>query len=292
MVLMLKNLLHKGPVLFDGAMGTRLVAMGLAAGHPPEEWNLSHPKIVAEVHREYISAGSDMIETNTFGANRLRLARHDLTGKLETINREGTRLALKEAGEKTLVAASIGPTGEFLEPYGDLSEEEAFRVFLEQVKILREEGTAVFHLETFGSTQEALCALKAVEEVSGEAIVSFTYEAGRGGDLTTIFGETPEKVAAVFKKKNIAGLGANCGTGTSEMLEIMRRYRPVAGCTLSCRPNAGKPHPQGEKVTYPETPGDFYGAAKEFLKIGVSILGGCCGTDGRFIAEIAKAMGR
>ncbi len=292
MALSLEKLLKRGPVLFDGAMGTRLVAEGLPAGHPPEEWNLSHPDKVRAVHHEYITAGSDMIEANTFGANRLRLARHNLADKLQPINREGAQLALHTAGESVLVAASIGPTGDFLEPYGSLTSEDAFHIFLEQVKIVREEGINLFHLETFGSTREASCALEAVHEAGGEAIVSFTFAPGRGGDLTTLLGETPEDVASVFRHVKIAALGTNCGTGTPEMREVVRRYRTVYSGTVSCRPNAGNPVAQGDTVSYPESPGDFYHAARDFLKHGAAILGGCCGTDGRYIAAIAQAMDR
>ncbi|HSV32159.1 MAG TPA: homocysteine S-methyltransferase family protein, partial [Atribacteraceae bacterium] len=171
--MILNDLLTQRTILFDGAMGTRLQTLGLPPGHPPEEWNLSHPAEVFQVHQEYVDGGSQIIETNTFGANRIRLKRYALASRIRDLNQEGAHLAREAAGDRVIPAASLGPTGEFLEPYGDLTPEVVLDTYREQVQILRESGIELFHLETFSYSGEALLACQAVREAGGEVIASF-----------------------------------------------------------------------------------------------------------------------
>lgn len=285
---MLAELLEERIFVFDGAMGTRLQRMGLPPGHPPEEWNLSHPDAVLGVHVSYIESGADMIQTNTFGGNRIRLARHGLEHRLADILKRGVAIAQKALRPGVLLAASLGPLGEFMEPFGDLKEEEVRGAFLEAVRVLYDAGVRIFHLETFSFSREALLALEAVEEVGGEAIVSFTFEP-RGGKMVTLLGETPEDIAHLFRKKKGVILGANCGTGIREALAIFEGYRREHPGPFSAKPNAGVPRLQGEDIVYDETPEDFLTLAPRFFALGVRIIGGCCGTHEGHIAALRQA---
>ncbi|WP_406616576.1 homocysteine S-methyltransferase family protein [Candidatus Caldatribacterium sp.] len=282
------ELLRERILIFDGAMGTRLQQLGLPPGYPPEEWNLSHPEEVLKVHKSYVESGADVIQTNTFGGNRVRLARSGLDGCLVDILREGVRIARRALRPGVLLAASLGPLGEFMEPFGDLTEEKAREAFREAVQLLSEMGIRLFHLETFSSSREALLALEAVEAVGGEAIVSFTFES-RGGKMVTLLGETPESIARLFWGKAGVVLGANCGTGIREALAIFEEYQKVYPGPFSAKPNAGVPSLQGGEVTYHETPEDFLSLAPRFFELGVRIIGGCCGTHEGHIAALKRA---
>ena len=287
---MLSEILKREVIVFDGAMGTRLQKLGLPAGHPPEEWNLSHPGEIAQVHRSYVEAGSTIIQTNTFGANRLRLERYHLEGKIKEIIHQAVQIAKSTLKEGVLLAASIGPLGEFIEPYGDLSIEKAQEVFQEQIEFLQKEGIRIFHLETFSFSSEALLAWEVIKNSGGEAIVSFTFEKRGEGRFTTLMGESPRQIVEIFKNEPVTALGANCGTGMKEIIEIARQYRETYSGSLSCKPNAGIPQVVEEKVVYTETPEDFERGTEQLLKLGVNIIGGCCGTDERHIAAIKKAI--
>ncbi|NSW75662.1 MAG: homocysteine S-methyltransferase family protein [Candidatus Atribacteria bacterium] len=286
---MFRELLSQKVLIFDGAMGTRLQKKGLPAGYPPEEWNLSHPEIVREIHQSYVDAGADLIQTNTFGANRLRLQKYNLAEKIRDINRQAVSIARSTLKPGVVLLASIGPLGEFLEPFGDLTHQKARDTFQEQVEILREAGIEFFHLETFNSSQEAMLAFEAVHETGGKAMVSFTFDR-RGNKFATLLGETPESLVSTFSTLPILSLGANCGTGMKEMIAIMAEYRKHhPHLFLSAKPNAGVPQLRGETVVYTETPEDFARGAIDLLALNVQIIGGCCGTDERYIKALKDA---
>lgn len=286
---MLYELLQEKIVVFDGAMGTQLQKRGLPPGHPPEEWNLSHPEEVTAVHKSYVQSGSDMIQTNTFGGNRYRLRRHRLSGRIKEINEAAVFLVRQAAQPGVLLAASIGPLGEFLEPFGEVSRQEAEEAFEEQIRILYEAGIRIFHLETFSFTEEALLALGVVERVGGEAVVSFTFEARGDGRLVTLMGEEPQTVARLFEGKKII-LGANCGTGIKEALRIFEEYRKEHPGPFSAKPNAGVPRLEGGQVVYDETPDNFSTLAPRLFEMGVRLVGGCCGTHEGHIAALRRAV--
>ncbi|WP_438317391.1 homocysteine S-methyltransferase family protein [Candidatus Caldatribacterium sp. SIUC1] len=285
---MLCDLLKERILVFDGAMGTRLQQLGLPPGHPPEEWNLSHPEAVLAVHRSYVDSGSDVIQTNTFGGNRFRLGRHGLAEHLGEILESAVTIARQACHSGTLLAASVGPLGEFLEPFGDLKEEDALEAFREVVRVFAGIGVRLFHLETFSSLREALLALEAVEEVGGEAIVSFTFEP-RGEDMVTLMGETPTKVAQGFRGKPHVILGANCGTGIREALKVFEAYAREHPGPFSAKPNAGIPRVDQGTVVYDETPEDFFTLAPRFFELNVRLIGGCCGTHEGHIAALRSA---
>ena len=285
---MLCDLLKERVLVFDGAMGTRLQQLGLPPGHPPEEWNLSHPEEVLLVHRSYVDSGSDVIQTNTFGGNRFRLGRHGLAGRFKEILESAVAIAWQACHSGTLLAASIGPLGEFLEPFGDLKEEDALEAFREVVRVFAGIGVRLFHLETFSSLREALLALEAVEEVGGEAIVSFTFEP-RGEGMVTLMGETPARVAQAFREKPHVILGANCGTGIREALRIFEAYAREHPGPFSAKPNAGVPRVDQGTVVYNETPEDFFTLAPRLFELNVRLIGGCCGTHEGHIAALRRA---
>ena len=287
---MLSEILNREVMIFDGAMGTRLQKLGLPAGHPPEEWNLSHPEEIAQVHQSYVEAGSTLIQTNTFGANRLRLERYHLEGKIKKIIHRAVEIAKSTLKEGVLLAASIGPLGEFIEPYGDLPLAKAQGVFREQIELLQEEGIKIFHLETFSFSSEAFLAWEIIKNSAGEAIVSFTFEKRSEERFTTLMGEIPHQIVEIFQGEPVTALGANCGGGMKEIIKIARQYRESYSGPLSCKPNAGIPQIVGEEVIYTETPEDFEKGAQQLLELGVNIIGGCCGTDERYIAAIKKAI--
>lgn len=286
---MFRELLSQKILIFDGAMGTRLQKKGLPAGYPPEEWNLSHPEIVREIHQSYVDAGADLIQTNTFGANRLRLQKYNLAEKIRDINRQAVSIARSTLKPGVVLLASIGPLGEFLEPFGDLTHQKARDTFQEQVEILREAGIEFFHLETFNSSKEAMLAFEAVHETGGKVMASFTFDR-RGNKFATLLGETPESLVSTFSTLPILSLGANCGTGMKEMISIMAEYRKNhSQLFLSAKPNAGVPQLRGETVVYTETPEDFARGAIDLLALNVQIIGGCCGTDERYIKALKDA---
>jgi 5-methyltetrahydrofolate--homocysteine methyltransferase len=287
---MLKDILSKKKLVFDGAIGTRLQKAGLPAGQLPDEWNLSHPEIVFNILRGYVEAGSDIIQTNTFGSNRLRLKKYGLEGKIREINRKAIDITRRALNPDTFLCASLGPLGDFIEPYGDLSKKEAEDIFREQVEIFCAEGVTLFNLETFSSSIESVVATETILSLGGEVIASFTYEPRENGRFTTLMGESPEMIAQTFQALPVAALGSNCGTGIHQMIKIAEIYRSHFNGFISCKPNAGIPLVQGDQVVYNETPEDFLVGTREFLKHDINIIGGCCGTDERYIRFIAQIV--
>ncbi|QPM68095.1 homocysteine S-methyltransferase family protein [Atribacter laminatus] len=287
---MLTDLLSKKKLVLDGAMGTRLQKAGLPAGHLPDEWNISHPDIVYDIIRSYVEAGSDIVQTNTFGSNRLILKKYGLERKIREINRQAVKIARETLGSSTLLCGSLGPVGDFIEPYGDLTKKDVQDVFKEQVDILLSEGIKIFNLETFISSAESIAATETILELGGEVISSFTFEPREDGRFTTLMGETPEKITQVFQSYPIAVLGANCGTGMKQMVKIAGVYRSHYPGYLLCKPNAGIPKVQGGQVFYSETPEDFAQGAKELLDLNINLVGGCCGTTEKHIQAIAEVV--
>lgn len=287
---MLKDLLAKKKLVFDGAMGTRLQKVGLPAGHIPDEWNISHPNNVYEIIRSYVEAGSDIVQTNTFGSNRLRLKKYGLEGKIIEINRQAVKIAREALNSNTLLCGSLGPVGDFIEPYGDLTKKDVQEVFKEQVEILLSEGVTIFNLETFISSIESLIATETILELGGEVISSFTFEPREDGQFTTLMGETPEKIVQIFQSYPITALGANCGTGMKQMIKIAGIYRTYYPGYLLCKPNAGIPKVQDDQVFYTETPEDFAEGTRELLNLNINIIGGCCGSTEKHIQAIAKVV--
>lgn len=285
------------PLLADGATGTMLQAMGLPTGEPPERWILDNPDAVRELARRYAEAGSDIVYTNTFGANRIRLQRFGLGEKVSELNRTAAQLAREGASSasrpssrvpRPLIVASIGPTGELLEPYGDLEPEAARDAFAEQAAALAEAGVDAFVCETFSDLTEALICLKAVQSVAKVPVmVSMSFEEGG----RTMMGVTPEEAANKLLDEGAFVVGANCSVGpdvVERVVAAMKAARPDA--LLLAKPNAGKPQLIEGKVVYPVTPDEMASFALRMRDLGVAVIGGCCGTTPEHIAAMRAVL--
>jgi 5-methyltetrahydrofolate--homocysteine methyltransferase len=287
----LSELLARRPVaLSDGAWGTLLAARGLPPGTPPERWNLERPEEVRAVAAAYVAAGADIVLTCTFGGTRMKLAKVGLAGQVETVNRRGAELSREAAAGKALVYASVGPTGEFLEPVGDVPESAMTAAFAEQVRALAAGGADGICIETFADLGEARCALRAVREVSAlPAVVSMTFDRGPAG-YATMMGVRPAEAAAELSAAGADAVGANCGAGLEQMVEIVRLMAPATGLPLWAKANAGLPELLGGRTVYRQSPADFAARAGELRAAGARIVGGCCGTTPEHIQALKSAL--
>lgn len=285
----LVELLARGPVVTDGAWGTQLQAKGLAAGECPDSWNLSHPEIVAEVAHAYIKAGSRVILTNTFGANRVRLAEHALGERVAEINRAGVEIsrgAAQPAG--AFVFASIGPTGKMLMT-GEVTADGLRAVFKEQADALAAAGADALVVETMSDPEEARLAVQAANATGLPVVACMVFDSGRDRDRT-MMGNTPEQVAVLLTEAGAEVVGANCGQGIAGFVAICRRLHAATDRPIWIKGNAGLPEMVDGKPVYRETPETFASHVKPLLEAGASFLGGCCGTDPRFIEAVARQV--
>ena len=291
----LSALLSERPVLLaDGAMGTSLFALGLANGAAGELWNIEHPDRVKSVHQGFVEAGSDIILTNSFGGNRCRLAFHDSADRVGEINRAAARIAREvadHAGRPVIVAGSMGPTGEVLEPVGSFSQDEAEKAFLEQAAALKEGGVDVLWIETMFSEEEPAAAVRAAESVDLPFVVTMTFDSsGR-----TMMGIKPEDAMAMSKRKGWrpAAFGANCGIGPAQLLDSIIGLARAAGAddVLVAKGNCGTPTMGADMLPHyngtPEIMADYACLARD---AGARIIGGCCGTTPRHIEAMRYAL--
>lgn len=273
------------PVLSDGAMGTMLQARGLPAGACPELWNVEHPEIIKSIHNAYIEAGSKAISTNTFGGNRLKLQSYGLADRTRELNAAGAAVA-REAGNDVFVMASVGPTGHFLEPLGELSFDDAADIFAEQAEALAEGGADVILLETFSDLTEARAALAGALRSGMPCFCTLAFDtAGR-----TMMGVDPVTAASELTKSGAKGVGANCGVGPSETLDIIRQIRSASSGIVIAQPNAGVPKIVGGQTVFDSTPEDMAAYAVLFAKAGANIIGGCCGSTPDHIRAMAASL--
>lgn len=285
----LSALLASGPVLLDGAMGTQLIAAGLRPGECPETWNAARPEALQAIHRAYLAAGARIATTNTFGGNRRKLSAYGLSGAVAELNRAGAaaaRQAACAAGNGALVAGSVGPTGEFVAPFGPLPFNEAYDIFREQMAALLAGGADFILLETFSDLGEARAAVLAAKDLGAAVGCTFTFdEHGR-----TLLGADPETVAVVLENLGCAFVGANCSLGPRDLVPLVRRMATVARVPVAVQPNAGLPRLEGELAVYPEGPEKFGRAGGDLLAAGASLVGGCCGTTPEHIRALRRAV--
>jgi 5-methyltetrahydrofolate--homocysteine methyltransferase len=273
-----KLLREKGVLIADGGWGTELVQRGLEPGEVPESWNVDRREDVLAVASAYVRAGADIILTNTFGGTRMKLRKSGLEEKTESLNRLGAEISREAAGGRALVFASIGPTGELIRPLGAVSAEEMFRDFAEQARALAAGGAEGFVIETMTDLAEAKAALRAVRENTGlPAAVSLTFDRGKKG-FATIMGIRPEKAAGELEEAGADIVGANCGAGIENMVELMGVLRRATALPLWCKPNAGLPELAEGKTVYRETPEMMAAQIARLIDAGANIVGGCCGT--------------
>ena len=284
-------------LVFDGGYGTALFAAGLLNGACPELWNDTHPEVVRGIHKGYFDAGSDFVETNTFGGTRLKLNEYQLGDRTRELNDKGAHLARSVCPPGGYVAGSIGPTSRLpveYEPLGDTSDEEYVATFKEQAQALAEGGVDLFAVETMMFPQEATAAIKACKAVVDLPVMAtmfFQYEEMHDRDRT-MWGESPADVAKSLLGAGADIVGMNCGRGPDRAIVIIREMRAVTDAPLIAYPNAGLPITKGDTTTYelgPEAMAKDYPA---LLDAGCNIVGACCGSDPahiRLIAEVASS---
>ena len=280
-------LLKNRILILDGATGTELQKKGMPAGVCPELWAIENPEIQKSIYKSYADAGSDIIYTCTFGANSYKLEEYG-EKDVEGVNRKLAVMAREAAGEKTLIAGDIGPTGNFIKPFGEIDFDDAVESCKRQVRGLIEGGADLFVIETQMDIQEARAALIAVKEVNPNAftIVTMTYEA----DGRTLNGTSPEAALITLQSLGADAVGCNCSTGPAEMLEVIKRIKPIADVPLVAKPNAGMPKIVDGKTVFPMGDEEYAGYAEAFRDAGVNLMGGCCGTSPIHIEKLNKAM--
>jgi len=275
-------------LVLDGAMGTMLQERGLKVGQSPEELNLTAPEIVAGVHQAYLDAGADIIVTNTFGGTSAKLEHYGLGDRVAEINAKAVQLAREVAGESAYVAGSIGPTGRFVEPVGDMSFDEAAGMFKEQAKALIDAGCDLITLETFLDIKEIRAAVIAIRELSQEipVIAMLTFEEkGR-----SVLGSPPEAAAITLEAVGASMIGSNCGLGVDGIYEILQGMRKVTALPLICQANAGLPILKDGQTIFPGTPQEMTAYHDRLIELGVRVIGGCCGTTPAHIGAMKEAL--
>ncbi len=277
---LIQELVSHGPVLTDGAWGTEFQARGLEAGECPDHWNLTHPDRVEEVARAYVEAGSQVVLTNTFRANRLALERHGLAGELREINLRGVEISRRAAAGKARVFASLGPSGKLL-MMGEVSEKELLAAFTEQAQALAEGGADALIFETMSDLAEAKVGVRAACATGLPVIVSMAFDSGKNLDRT-MMGTTPEAAAAELTDEGVDVIGANCGQPILGYLSLCQRLRSSTTLPIWLKPNAGLPELVDGRTLYRETPKSFAVLAPA----GGNFIGGCCGTNPDYIRAI------
>lgn len=285
------DILKKSEVLvFDGAWGTMLQKMGLKAGECPELWNTIYPERVIEIGKAYVNAGADLIETNSFGGNRLKLASWSLQDKAAELNRQAAMLSRQAAGNSVLVIGSIGPTGKML-MMGDITEAELYDAFAEQASALAEGGADALIIETMSATDEACIAVQAAKEATNlEVICTMTFNKADNGEYHTMMGVKPEQMVDELLAAGADAIGANCSNGIKEMIALTAEIRSYnRQIPIIIQANAGLPVYSNGQTLYKETPADMASPVNELIKAGASVIGGCCGTTPDHIAAIKQA---
>lgn len=281
--------LAHGPVLGDGAMGTQLYERGVS-DKPLERANLTHPDVVRAIHLDYLHAGSEVIQTNTFGANSVRLAGSGAADEVEAINRAGVAIALEArqlAGQPIWVAGAMGPLGHDGVPLGALDSALAHNAFAEQAAVLADGGVDLFMLETFTSLAELRIAIAAVRSVATLPIVAeltFTQEG------LTPAGDTPEEIAHALAETDVVAFGGNCSVGPDVVAQVVERMAPITQIPLAAEPNAGLPAYVGGQLRYAAGPEYFAESARSTVAFGATLIGGCCGTTPEYIAQVRDAI--
>jgi 5-methyltetrahydrofolate--homocysteine methyltransferase len=275
-------------LVLDGAMGTMLQERGLRPGQSPEELNLTLPDVVAGVHREYRDAGADIIVTNTFGGNREKLSHYGLERSVREINRAGVEIVRSAAGESAYIAASMGPTGRFVEPVGDMSFDEIAAIFREQAEVLIEAGADLITLETFLDIKEIRAAVIAIREISMAIpiIAMLTFD----DNGRSVLGTPPEAAAITLEAVGADIVGSNCGLGVDGIHDVLCAMRRVTGLPLIAQANAGLPILKDGRTIFPGTPDEMTAYHDRFLDLGVRVIGGCCGTTPAHIRAIREAL--
>ncbi len=289
-----QELVQEGaPVVADGAMGTMLMANGLEFGDPPEIWNLEHPEIIRRVQRAYADAGAQILLTNTFGANRLRLELHGREDRVDQLNRTAavlSRVEVNAADHPVIVAGDIGPTGQIMSAIGGtLTPEVAREVFAEQAKALAAAGVDVFWVETMSDLSEAVAAIQGAKDAAPDKPVIATMSFDTRGH--TMMGVSPEQAAKALLEAGAAAVGGNCGNGPEELVPVIERMRAAyPDAILVAKGNVGQPTLVGFSAQYETTPETMAEFAVRFREAGANVIGACCGSTPPHLRAMAEAI--
>lgn len=280
-------------VVSDGAWGTLLQAKGLKPGECPELWNITHRDEVLDIAGSYIDAGSDIIETNSFGGSIIKLSQYGLSARAWEINEAAAAISREAAGKDKLVAGSIGPTGKML-VMGDVTEEELYKAFSEQSKALEKGGADIIIIETMTAADESALAVRAAKDnTKCTIILTMTFSKTPKGEYRTMMGVSPEEMVKVAKAEGADVIGSNCGNGIADMIGIVKVIRSVdAKIPVMIQANAGMPELIDGKTVFRESPELMASFVDDLVKAGTNIIGGCCGTTPEHIKEIAKKLRR
>jgi len=281
----IETLMAQAPILTDGAWGTQLERLGLPGDTCGDEWNLSHSEQVEKVARSYVEAGSQVILTNTFRANRVVLAEYGLADDAAAICRAGARLSRESADGRALIFASMGPTGKMLAAE-EISPEQMTAAFREQALALAEGGADALLIETMSDLVEASLALRAARETNLPVWVSFAYDSGRNRDRT-MMGVTPEAAARAMESAGADAVGANCGAGIERFVPVCQRLKAACSLPVWIKANAGLPEMKDGSVVYSTPAGVFASYLPALIEAGAAFIGGCCGTTPEFILALA-----
>ncbi len=275
----------------DGAMGTMLFQRGLKPGDCPEALNLSSPKILREIASLYLEAGAEIIQTNSFGGSPLKLAAYNLADKAEEINRMAVENVKNAINGSAYIYGSCGPCGRILKPYGDTEPDDIYESFKIQIKTLITAGVDMICVETMTDLSEAKLAVKAARDISAEMpiMATMTFDPTPGG-FYTIMGVDINQAAEGLEEAGANIIGSNCGNGIENMVKIAREFKAASSLPIIIQSNAGLPKMEGTTVVYDETPEFMADRAKELVSLGVSIIGGCCGTTPEHIRAIKQMI--
>ena len=287
----IERLKQEKVLVSDGAIGSLLFEKGLNPGDCPERFNLERPEILTEIAQAYVQAGADIIQTNTFGASPLKLSDYNLDDKTEEINQKAVEIIKQVVDSKTFVSGSVGPTGKMLLPYGDIEPDVMKHNYKRQISILIESGVDLLCIETMTDINEAVITVESAREISSDIpiIATMTFDVIPQG-CVTIMGNG---VAEVCDKLTGAGanvIGSNCGNGTENMITIAKEFLANTELPIIIQSNAGIPTIRNDQVIYQETPEEFADFTKILLELGVSIIGGCCGTTPAHIRAIRQSV--
>ena len=289
---LLKTLETSKILLGDGAMGTQLQEAGWEMGDCPESWNEEYPEKVLAILAGYVDAGSDLIETNTFGGSAIKLGDYQLQDKTESYNSQAAQVGRAAAGEDTFVLGSVGPTGHLMEPLGPIGESDMIESFARQVRGLAEGGVDAVCIETMMGLDEALAALKAAKDNTDlPVIVTFTFDRGPEGQFRSMMGVSPTQAAEELTAAGADIVGSNCGLGIEDMIGIASELRQGTDGFIMVQPNAGIPIMEKGRTIYPSTPIQMAEQISQLVEAGaINILGGCCGTTTDHIRAFRRTI--
>ncbi len=285
----LEERLAKGPVLLDGAMGSLLMDMGLHSGQPPEEWSIKYPERIGKVHQLYHEAGSDILQTNTFGASYFRLKECGIAEYHDLVNQRAVEICREYSGG-SLVSGDIGPSGLLIEPLGPAKATDLKDAFIRQADVLENNSVDLFSVETMIDIQEAVLAVEAIREVSSKPIIANMTYAQTGNGYFTVMGNPLSDCVQKLTDAGADIMGTNCNLDSNELIGLAEEILTLTNFPVSIKPNAGQPILEGDTVHYEQTVEDFVGGMVKIYELGVNVLGGCCGTTPNYIKSLSEVL--